>query len=797
MSNNDNLITIDIDGQSLQVEQGQMIIEAADKANIGIPRFCYHKKLMVAANCRMCLVEVEKAPKPLPACATPVTDGMVVRTRSSKALAAQKAVMEFLLINHPLDCPICDQGGQCELQDVSMGFGKDVSRYTEGKRAIDDEDLGPLVATDMTRCIQCTRCVRFGEEITGLRELGAIGRGEHMHISTYVKKSLTSEMSGNIIDLCPVGALTSKPFRFKARAWELIQAPSIAAHDCVGSHVNVHRRGQQVMRVVPREEEALNETWLSDRDRFSYEGVNSSDRLMQPKIKRNGVWETVDWIVALDTVARGLDKVLKEKGPQQIGAIASPNSTVEALYLLQKLMRELGVDNVDHRLHQTDFSHSHAVAPYPGLPCSIADIENQEAIVLIGSHLGWEQPIINHRVRKASLSGAHVSVINPMDYAFNFDVATKMVRDPSQLVHSLAAVAKALLDKGANGTAVEGMAGLLVSVEVSAPAREIAEQLLAAEKGLLLIGALGANHPQASLIRTMATCIAHLSGAQVGELTEGANAAGAWLAGMVPHHSAAGAVVNKPGLDIKRLFESKLSSYVLLNVEPGLDCANPAMALNALQQADFNVVLTAYDSPEYEDFADVMLPVTPTVETAGTFVNVEGRWQSFDAVVKPLGEARPAWKILRVLANTVGFDHFAYTQVEDVRDEVRFLVDGMKKEAPVWRCPSQLTLGQQSNLQRITEWPLYRGDSVVRRAQSLQACASHMPLAIHCSPQVAERLQLKSADRVMATQGEHRVTLPLVVDKMVPDNCVYIPAGYEETQVLGSSFGNIKIERCQ
>lgn len=797
MSNNDNLITIDIDGQTLQVEQGQMIIEAADKAKVGIPRFCYHKKLMVAANCRMCLVEVEKAPKPLPACATPVTDGMVVRTRSTKALAAQKAVMEFLLINHPLDCPICDQGGQCELQDVSMGFGKDVSRYTEGKRAVDDEDLGSLIATDMTRCIQCTRCVRFGEEIAGMPELGAIGRGEHMRIGTYVKKSLTSELSGNIIDLCPVGALTSKPFRFKARAWELLQVPSIAAHDCVGSHVNVHRRGQEVMRVVPRENETLNETWLSDRDRFSYEGVRTADRLTQPKIKRDGVWETVDWVVALDVAARGLDKVIKEKGPQQVGALGSPSSTVEGLYVLQKLMRALGVNNIDHRLHQSDATHAYAMAPYPGLPCKIADIENQASIVLIGSHLAWEQPIINHRVRKATLKDAHVSVINPVDYEFNFAIDTKLITDPSQLVNSLAMVAKALLDKGVDETPVQGIAGLLVSVEVSDAARDIAEQLLAAEKGLLLMGALAANHPQASLIRTMVTCIGHLSGAQVGELTEGANAAGAWLAGAVPHCGAAGAPVNKPGLDTKRLFESQLASYVLLNVEPGLDCANPAMALRALRLAAFNVVLTPYTSPAYEAFAHVMLPVTPTVEMAGTFVNVEGQWQSFEAAVKPLGDARPAWKVLRVLANTMGFEHFAYNRVEAIRDEVRCLTEGMKEEVAPWRCPSQLTLGQQNNLQRITEWPLYRVDGVVRRARALQRCAANLPLAIHCAPQVAERLQLKDAEKVTAIQGEHRVTLSLVIDKRIPDNCVYIPGGYEETQVLGSSFGNVKIERCQ
>lgn len=796
MSNDNNLIKLKIDDHAVEVAPGKMIIEVADEVGLNIPRFCYHKKLKVAANCRMCLVEVEKFPKPLPACATPVTEGMIIHTRSSKALAAQKAVMEFLLINHPLDCPICDQGGECELQDVSMGFGKDISQYNEGKRVVNDQDLGSLVATDMTRCIQCTRCVRFGEEIAGLPELGTINRGEHLRISTYIEKSLTSEMSGNIIDLCPVGALTSKPFRFKARAWELIQMPSIAAHDCVGSHVNVHRRGQQVMRVVPREKETINETWLSDRDRFSYEGLRSEDRLTQPKIKRNGQWETVDWVVALNTVVEGLQTVLQEKGPNQIGALASPNSTLESFYLLQRLMRELGSSNLDHRLHQTDFSYANPVMTYPLLPCAIAEIEDQQTIVLIGSHLAWEQPILNHRVRKATLKGASVNVINPIDYEFNFKVENALITSPAQMIYSLAAVIKALLAQGADESMVEEMGGLLVSIEANEQSMQIGKQLLTAEKGLLLMGALSANHPQANLIRTLTLCIARLSGAQMGELTEGANGTGAWLAGMLPHQSAAGKMVNKPGLDSKRMFEAQLASYLLLNIEPGLDCANPARALNSLQQADFNVVFTAYSDPTSEAFAHVLLPITPVVEMAGTLVNIEGHWQSFAPTVQPLGEARPFWKIARVLANKLGLDNFNYVQVEDIRDELRQLVNDNQPVAPTLRCPNQLALSSPTNLQRITEWPLYRGDSLVRRAPSLQSCGVHLGLAVRCAGSVAERLQLKEMQQVLVSQGDQSVTLPLVIDERVPDNCVYIPGGYEATQGLGSSFGNIKLERC-
>ena len=706
------MVNIEIDGKKIQAREGSMVIEAADDAGITIPRFCYHKKLSIAANCRMCLVEVEKAAKPLPACATPVTDGMKVFTRSPKARAAQKGVMEFLLINHPLDCPICDQGGECELQDVAVTYGSDVSRYSESKRVVPSKDFGPLIADDMTRCIHCTRCVRFGIEIAGIYEMGATGRGEHMEIGTYVEHSLSSELSGNIIDLCPVGALTSKPFRFQARAWELTQRDSIAPHDCVGSNLHVHVKGERVMRVVPRDNEEINETWISDQDRFSYEGLNDEERVQQPMIKVDGEWQSTDWETALQRAVDGL----KQFGSDDIGALTSPISTLEELYLLQKLMREIGCGNIDHRLQQTDFSDQDKAPLFPWLGQAITDIENNDAVLLIGANVRRDQPIIGHRLRKAALAGGKLSGINPADFDYNFPQAANIVSD--NLAQELVAVAKALLEKTGKA-APSGFEALAKGVAVSEAHEKIADSLREGEAASVLMGQAAINDAQFAAIRSLANLIAELSGSRLGYLPAGGNGAGAWLAGALPHRKAGGRPASVNGKHIADMFGSDMQAYVLLNVEPEADCAEGEAARAAMDKAQFVVSLSPYAGEAVKAYADVILPTTPFTETSGTFVNAEGRWQSFAGVVAPLGEARPAWKVLRVLGNLFNCDGFDFIESAEVLAEISASVGEITPDnRSEWQCPQTL-----DNAGEYRAPGFYAGDAIVRRADSLQAVA--------------------------------------------------------------------------
>jgi NADH-quinone oxidoreductase subunit G len=642
------MATIEIDGKTLEVENGKMIIEVADDAGIFIPRFCYHKKLSVAANCRMCLVEVENGRKPVPACATPITNGMKVFTKSEEAIRSQKAVMEFLLINHPLDCPICDQGGECELQDVSMGFGQDESEYTETKRAVKDDNLGSLISTEMTRCIHCTRCVRFGDEVAGVRELGATGRGEKVQIGTYIQHSITSEVSGNVIDLCPVGALTSKPARFTARAWELTQFESVAPHDCLGSNVYVHVRRNKLMRVVPKENEAINETWLSDRDRFSYISLNSNARAGHPLIKREGQWEQVDWPTALKFAADGISRVIKQHGPEQFAAFASPSSTLEEMFLLQKLMREMGVHNLDHRIRQTDFRGQDHLPIVAVNSLRYADIEHQENILLIGCNIDREIPLAGVRVRKANRNGCKIYSINPVDYDFHFDITGKAIVSPLEMPMKLAEILLVL--SGEISQLSEELQRLLIGLEPT----ENAELIAAALKkpnAAIVTGALFENHPHAALLQTLVHEIKTISGARTLHFTSGSNTAGANIAGMLPHRTAAGKEVTPPGLDVQAALESKLRGYFLLAVEPGCDFENSYRARQSMLGAEFVVMLSAFNHDTLPDYANVILPIAPYAETSGTYINVDGIWQTVKGAYAPYEESRPAWKVLRVLGN--------------------------------------------------------------------------------------------------------------------------------------------------
>lgn len=784
----DDHILIEVDGKELSARRGQMLIEVTDANDIYVPRFCYHNKLTVAANCRMCLVEVEKAPKALPACATPVMEGMIVRTRSKAAVEAQKAIMEFLLINHPLDCPICDQGGECELQDLAMGYGQDVSRYQEKKRVVKDKNIGPLIQTDLTRCIHCTRCVRFGEEIAGLRELGATGRGENMTIGTYIEKSVESELSGNVIDLCPVGALTSKPFRYSARTWELVQRDAIAPHDSVGSNLHVHVKSDKVKRVVPANNEAINEVWISDRDRFSYEGIYAEDRLHAPMIKRDGEWQQVDWEIALQEVRNRLGKV----NTSAIGAIASPSSTLEELYLLQKLMRGLGSSHIDTRLRQVDTSDQDNAPLFPYLGSSISELENINAGLLIGSHVRKEQPILNHRLRKAALKGALISVLNPVDYDLNYDLANKIIVSPGAMVNELAAVLKVIVDKD-NASLPGNVVSLLNGVEVTERHRAIAGSLQDANNAVVLLGNTAMAHPRFSSLRTLAGLLAELTNSRFGYLAEAANTSGAWLSGAVPHRLPGGQPDPEPGKAVTGMFADSLDAYLLLNIEPELDCWNGNEALQALKQCGLVIALTAYRSEAMNDYADILLPASVFAETSGTYINVAGDVQTFTGVAAPVGESRPAWKILRVLGNYFDLPGFDYVSSTDVLTEVMGAIgdiqpDNMGKWSATVREPES-----EQGLQRISDVPMNAIDPVCRRAKALQATSDVADGMLHINTITAESLKLSEGGEASVQQADASLRLPVHIDDRVPDNCVLIHSGHPNQVGLGASFGAIKV----
>jgi NADH-quinone oxidoreductase subunit G len=784
------MATIEIDGKEFEVENGKMIIEVADDNGIKIPRFCYHKKLSVAANCRMCLVEIENGRKPVPACATPITDGMKVFTKSEMAIKAQKAVMEFLLINHPLDCPICDQGGECELQDVSMGYGYDESEYDEEKRSVEDDNLGPLIATEMTRCIHCTRCVRFGEEVAGLRELGATGRGENTQIGTFIKHSIVSEVSGNVIDLCPVGALTSKPYRFTARAWELTQHESIAPHDCLGSNIYMHVRRDKLMRVVPRENEQINETWISDRDRFSYTSLLSKARLAKPMIKQNGLWQETDWQTALTFAVSGMQKVIKQHGPEQMAAFATPSSTLEELYLLQKLMREIGVNNIDHRLHQVDFSDQDHAALMPGGDMPYAELTNKKAILLVGCDIQREVPLAGLRIRKAGLNGAKIMQINPVDYKANFEFSDSAITSPSEMVLQLARLAVAVCDDVSS--LPQQAQKLLLGVEPDDVSRSMAEKIK--QDGVIVTGLIAENHPHASILRSLCALIQRQTDAKLLRLTLGANSAGAHLVGMLPHRAAFGRALETKGLDVQAAISQRLKGYFLMGVEPGFDFDNPHQARKSMLSAEFVVLMSPFFNDSMQDYADVILPMAPFAETSGTYINIDQQWQSFNGVVSPNGEARPAWKILRVLGNLFDCKEFEYTSSKEVLSEIERQATLIPPVEGSWYCPDSLAVETHAGMQRVSDCPLYRCDAIVRNASALQECAANDRACIRVHPETASRLKLDD-EVAIVSQGEIEITLPLKRDERVAKDVVWVANGFTETADLGHSFAAITIKR--
>ncbi|OXJ34879.1 MULTISPECIES: NADH-quinone oxidoreductase subunit NuoG [Burkholderia] len=776
------MVELEIDGKKVEVPEGSMVIQAAHKADTYIPHFCYHKKLSVAANCRMCLVEVEKMPKAVPACATPVSAGMIVHTQSDKAVKAQQSVMEFLLINHPLDCPICDQGGECQLQDLAVGYGKSSSRYSEEKRVVFHKNVGPLISMEeMSRCIHCTRCVRFGQEIAGVMEFGMLGRGEHSEITTFVGKTVDSEMSGNMIDLCPVGALTSKPFRYSARTWELSRRKSVSPHDSVGANLVVQVKNNRVMRVLPFENEAINECWISDKDRFSYEGLNSEERLTKPMLKQGGQWIETDWQTALEYVAKGLKGIAADHGANALAMLASAHSTAEELFLVKQLANELKTPNVDFRLRQQDFSAPVQGAPWLGMP--IADLSNVDAAFVVGSFLRRDHPLFAARLRQAAKNGAKLHFLHATGDDALIPTAQRIVAAPSAWLDQLAGIAAAVAQL--RGVALPDT---LAGVTASPAAQAVAQSLANGERRAVLLGNVAVRHPEFAKLHAVAKWIADNTGATFGFLTEAANTVGAHVVGALP---------GEGGLNAREAFAQPRKGYVLLNVEPEFDTADPAQALAALNQAEMVVVMSPFKHGL--DYADVLLPVAPFTETAGTFVNAEGTVQSFNGVVRPLGDTRPGWKVLRVLGSLLGLPNFEYETAEEVRlaalgdAGVAGRLSNQTSVAPARAAANAANGG----FERLADVPIYHADALVRRAGALHLTAAAKAANAAALPAALfDKLGLKEGDAVRVRQGERAVQLPAVRDANLAETVVRVSAATPAGAALGSLSGELVVEKA-
>ena len=772
------MIEIELDGKKISVAPGSMVMHAADAAGTTIPHFCYHKKLSIAANCRMCLVDIEKAPKPMPACATPVTQGMVVRTQSDKALKAQKSVMEFLLINHPLDCPICDQGGECQLQDIAVGYGASASRYQEEKRVVFHKNIGPLVSMEeMSRCIHCTRCVRFGQEIAGVMELGMQNRGEHSEITSFLGRSVDSELSGNMIDVCPVGALTSKPFRYAARTWELSRRKSVSPHDSTGANLVVQVKADKVLRVVPLENEAVNECWIADRDRFSYEALNSDQRLRQPMVKQGGQWKVVDWNTAISYVADGLKRIKTEFGAASIGALATGHRTVEELHLLARVVRGLGSENIDFRTRHADFSNTAPVGQARWLGLPIAELSTLDRAFVIGSFLRKDHPLFAQRLRQSQRRGGQVLSLNAVHDDWAMPLAARITAAPSAWAQSLADVAGCI----ATAKGIDAPTTALVNAD----AEGIAQALLSGERTALLLGNAAAQHPQASTLLALAQWIAAHTGAKLGYLTADANSVGAQLVNALP---------GPGGLNAGQMLSQPMKALLLLDVEPALDAANAAAARAALGASGMVVAFTSFKDAAV-DHADVLLPIAPFTETAGSFVNAEGRVQGFLGVAKPLGDTRPAWKVLRVLGNLLGLSSFDFETVEQVRAQAlgdestqAERLNNNTDRVPEITPPSQ-------GLERVADVPIYATDALVRRASSLQLSADARAPQAGLPSALWQLLGLAAGDQVRLTQGTASAVLVAREDAGLAANTVRVAAGHPSTATLGAMFGPIGVEK--
>jgi NADH-quinone oxidoreductase subunit G len=784
------MVEVEIDGQKVEVPEGSVVMHAANAAGVYVPHFCYHKKLSIAANCRMCLVDVEKAPKPMPACATPVTAGMKVLTKSEKAVKAQQSVMEFLLINHPLDCPICDQGGECQLQDLAVGYGGSSSKYSDEKRVVFHKSMGPLISSEeMSRCIHCTRCVRFGQEIAGVMELGMAGRGEHAEIMSFLGESVDSELSGNMIDVCPVGALTSKPFRYSARTWELNRRKSVAPHDSLGSNIVVQIKNNKVMRVVPLENEAVNECWISDRDRFSYEGLNSAERLTKPMIKQDGHWLEVDWPTAMNYAVHALSMISKDHGGAQIAGMASPSSTVEELYLFQQTLAALGSANVDTRLRQSDFRLDTSANAAPWMGTSIASLTEASRVLLIGSFLRKDHPLLASRFRAAVKRGAQINTLHAVNDDLLMPLVNAAVVAPSGWVAVLADVVRAI----AAQSNVE--VPTIVASHVAANTSAVSDQASAIAKSLLsgvvakksvLLGNAAVQHADYASIALLAQAIADMVGATCGQIGDAANSVGAYLANAVPQAG---------GMNALQMVAQPRKAYLLMGIEASLDHGAPAIAHAALTKADTVIALTSFKSDELLETADCLLPITPFTETSGTYVNAEGVAQSFNGVVKAAGEARPAWKILRVMAETLGSKTSAFDSSEAVLEVA--LKDAAQRLAKAFTVTAPLAPSAplKAALERITDVPLYSVDALVRRAPALQLTRDARAPKAYVSAAQAAKLGFAAGTKVAVSQAgsSGKAVVDLAIDSGLADGVVRLSAAHASTSMLASMVGAVEV----
>jgi NADH-quinone oxidoreductase subunit G len=784
------MVEVEIDGQKVEVPEGSVVMHAANAAGVYVPHFCYHKKLSIAANCRMCLVDVEKAPKPMPACATPVTAGMKVLTKSEKAVKAQQSVMEFLLINHPLDCPICDQGGECQLQDLAVGYGGSSSKYSDEKRVVFHKSMGPLISSEeMSRCIHCTRCVRFGQEIAGVMELGMAGRGEHAEIMSFLGESVDSELSGNMIDVCPVGALTSKPFRYSARTWELNRRKSVAPHDSLGSNIVVQIKNNKVMRVVPLENEAVNECWISDRDRFSYEGLNSAERLTKPMIKQDGHWLEVDWPTAMNYAVHALSMISKDHGGAQIAGMASPSSTVEELYLFQQTLAALGSANVDTRLRQSDFRLNASATASPWMGTSVASLTEVSRVLLVGSFLRKDHPLLASRLRAAVKRGAQINTLHAVNDDLLMPLANTAVVAPSGWVSVLADVARAI--SAQSNVAVPSM----VASHVAANTSPIGEQASAMAKSLLsgiagkksvLLGNAAVQHADYASIALLVQAIAEMVGATCGQIGDAANSVGAYLANAIPQAG---------GMNALQMVAQPRKAYLLMGIEASLDHGAPAIANTALAKADTVIALTSFKSDELLETADCLLPITPFTETSGTYVNAEGVAQSFNGVVKAAGDARPAWKVLRVMAETFGSKTSAFDSSEAVLDVA--LKDATQRLAKTYKAvaPIAPSTSPKAALERIADVPLYSVDALVRRAPALQLTRDARAPKAYVNAAQASKLGFATGTKVAVSQAgsSGKAIVDLAIDAGLADGVVRLSAAHASTSMLASMVGAVEV----
>lgn len=766
-------IKIEIDGIEFSAKRGAKIIEIADEAGIYIPRFCYHKKLSIAANCRMCLVEVEKAPKLFPACATPVTDGMKIFTNTQKVISAQRAVMEFLLINHPLDCPICDQGGECELQDLTIGYGCSSSRFIENKRVFVDYDLGPLVSTDVTRCILCSRCVRFCSEISGTDDLGIINRGSNSRIFTFLKSHLRSGLSGNVIDLCPVGSLTAKPSKFKVRPWELIQKSFVSCHDCIGSNLYVHIARDKVIRVVPKRNEVLNETWISDRDRFSYEGMYSPDRITSPMVKSNGVWKNSSWVDAFKIIAEKFSFINSKFGGEQIAALASPNSTCEEFYLLQKMLRFFGSNNIDHRLNQIDFKNQDKMPLFTGMNIDLNELDKMDAVFVIGSDIVLEQPIIGIKLRKIVSNGGSIFVFNPVDFNFFMNVAYKKILNPIDFVYGLSCVVKSILDS--NEISSKSLfSKIFDGINKYDEYNDFANKFYSFKRKVILLGSYALFSPDYSKILSLCNILAKISDSYLGVMTEGTNSAGAWINGFVPHRLPGGKKVESENdNNCFKIFSDFLKFYILFGVEIENDSFYSNNFITSLKKADFVLSFSSFKSDVLLDVSSIILPIAVAYENSGTFVNISGIWQSFECVVSPDYEVRFGWKALIDLANYMKIPGFTYFECFDVLSELKSMSESCVLSWDFF-CISDLNSSIKDDLILIPCLNQYKSDALVRRAVSLQKIKEiefkDIDYVFKCNKLTYDKINIKHSSGI---SDKSKRSWLIYIDESISDNSVF------------------------